>query len=296
MRYLLICPSHRTVSRLLARSLPLSNVPMLGWSLVEYWLSHLANLGNREVEEVVLLACDRPEQVEALVSGGARWNLRVNVRAVPLELTPEQALEEFGKPGTAAKTVVLDNFPDLAGPPLLAGWKEWFQSLLAWMPNANRPDRVGIREMQPGIWCGLHGRISSRAVLIPPCWIDESVFVGPGAVVGPEVVLERGAFVEAKAKVAHSVIGPDTLVGREVGIRNSVAWGNTLLDLETASEMTVTDAFILSSLHRPFGTRLRSQWRRLLNLRQRVFTESGPLVWSPAPIQEHRPADSSFRE
>jgi len=192
--------------------------------------------------------------------------------------------------------VVLDHFPGLAGSPLFTGWKDWFRALLAWMPQAIPPDGVGMRQMQPGIWAGLHGRISSRAVLRPPCWIDESVFVGPGAVIGPEVVLERGAFVEAKAHVAHSVIGPATLVGREVGIRDSIAWGNTLLDWDSALETTVTDAFILSSLHRPYGTGLRSQWRRWLSLRHRLFSETEPLVWSPVPVQEHRPTDSSFPE
>ena len=76
MKRVLICPAERPPVRLLAHSVPLVQAPMLGQSLVEYWLTHLA---CEKVKELHLLANDRPELVRALVGDGARWGLKVEV-------------------------------------------------------------------------------------------------------------------------------------------------------------------------------------------------------------------------
>ena len=65
MKALLICPSERPAVRLLAPNAPLSNVPLLGQSLLEYWLSHLACSG---LTQALILAGDRPEKVRALAA------------------------------------------------------------------------------------------------------------------------------------------------------------------------------------------------------------------------------------
>jgi hypothetical protein len=44
MKAVLICPADRPAVAKLAEVAPLPNLPILGESLVEYWLEHLAGL------------------------------------------------------------------------------------------------------------------------------------------------------------------------------------------------------------------------------------------------------------
>src|SRR5207249_12203612 len=84
MKAILICPSDRAAMAKLAEVAPLATLPMLGESLLEYWLEHLATLGAKEVR---VLAADRPEQVRAHIGDGGRWGLRVEVLPETRELT-----------------------------------------------------------------------------------------------------------------------------------------------------------------------------------------------------------------
>src|SRR5204863_6314722 len=150
MKRLLICPSGRTDVSILAESAPLSNVPLLGQSLLEYWLSYMSSSG---VKEVSILADDRPEKVRALVGTGARWGLMLNVIEESRELTAAQCLLKYGKeldPATPQDGItVLDHFPGAPQLPLFSSYSHCFQAVHAWMPHANLPDRVGVRELRP---------------------------------------------------------------------------------------------------------------------------------------------------
>jgi NDP-sugar pyrophosphorylase family protein len=208
--------------------------------VVEYWMSHLACAG---MKQVVLLANDRPDEVRKFVGDGARWGIVAEVIAEPRELTLEHAAEKYGAPAS-----LMDHFPGLPDHPLFASYERWFAALGTWMPHAGTPDRVGVRELRPGIWVGLHGQISREARLCAPCWLGDHVYVAPGALIGPGTVLENGAFIEPMAEIKGSVIGPATFVGQYVQIKNSLAWGNTLVNWQTGLENKVTDAFLLCSL------------------------------------------------
>ena len=48
----------------------------------------------------------------------------------------------------------------------------------------------------------------------------------------------------------HSHIGPDTFVGRYSEIKDSLAWGDTLINCKLGSAAKVPDSFVLSSLRR----------------------------------------------
>ena len=172
---------------------------MLGQGLLEYWLTFLA---CARVKDVLVLAQDRIDQVEALVGAGVRWGLNVEVAATSRELTAEEALAKYGPEWTAN---VLDHFPELPDNPLFTSYRDWFAALQAWMPRARTPDRAGVREVQPGVWIGLHGNVSQQAELRAPCWLGDHVYVGPGAVIGPGSILESGAFVEPDAEVGESL-------------------------------------------------------------------------------------------
>jgi hypothetical protein len=128
------------------------------------------------------------------------------------------------------------------------------------MPQARTPERVGVRELEPGVWAGLHAHVSPAARLQAPCWLGDNVFIGEDTCIGPRVVLEHGAFVEAQAELVDSYVGPHTFVGRFARLRSSVALANRLIDHPTGSVTRVADAFVLSGLRSSPGSRAGGKW------------------------------------
>lgn len=242
MKPILICPSKRQAVRFLCDSVPLSNVPLLGQGLVEYWLAHLANGG---VTQAMILAEDRPEQVADLVGAGERWGLKIEVVPQTIELTPAQAVLSYGGENTA---ILLDHFPSMPEKPLFTSYTDWFSGLLAWMPRALTPDRVGVRQIAPCVWAGRHARIGKGAQLRGPCWVGNNVVIGEGAVLGPNAIIEDRAFIEPAAEIVGSCVAADTFVGCGARLANSLASGSTLLALPGGTAVEVPDAFLLCSL------------------------------------------------
>jgi NDP-sugar pyrophosphorylase family protein len=248
MKTLLICPGNREAVAPLAEACPLSNVPILGKTLIEYWLEHLAQCG---ATHVCILATDRPQQVRTLVGDGARWGLHVEVLPEVRELAVAEARAKFISRDESAwlpapdDVHLMDHLPELPERPLFTSYACWFAALQAWMPHAATPDRIGVRQIRPGVWAGLHTQISPDAELHAPSWIGENVHIGPGAVIGPWSVLETGAYVEGEAEIAGSMIGPATFVGKLTEVRHSIAWGSTLVNWKLDSCIKVADAFLL---------------------------------------------------
>ena len=196
----------------------------------------------------------------------------------------------------------MDHLPELPAFPLFTSYADWFVALQAWMPRAATPERIGAREIQPGVWIGLHTRIAADAQLRAPCWIGDHVYVGHGAIVGPMAIIERAAFVEPGVEISYSLIGPETFVGQCTEVRHSLACGGTLVNWKLDSCIKVPDAFLLCSLGRakspfksvspfarfaaaltilltlPFavGAALRSKLRGLHVLRPMLAVRPGP--------------------
>jgi NDP-sugar pyrophosphorylase family protein len=279
MKALLICPSEWPGVRQLSENAPLVTVPLLGCSLLEYWLSHLALQG---VSRVMVLAHDRPEYVKAVCGDGSRWGLAVEVMEESRELSPAMAMLKYApdldpapNPGTIT---VLDHFPGAPERPLFTNYEALVDALLHWMPKAITPDRVGMREIKPGLWLGTHSQIASTAHLNPPCWIGEKVFVGAGAIIGPGAIVEGGAFIEPGAEVLHSCVGPDTFVGRLARLNNSLVLGQVLVHLPTSSTTVVPDPFLLCALRQPRPLRGASWLGRAAELYERN-KEDVVLLW-----------------
>ncbi len=256
MNALLICPSPRPAVSHLSELAPLAAVPLLGESLLEYWLTDLALAG---VKQVRILADDRPEQIAALIQNGARWGITVEVSAASRELAPAQAQLKYAQefPSASSQDVIatLDHFPGVPGRKLFNSYAELFAALTEWMPKARTVDRVGVRELRPGIWVGMHAHISPEAELRAPCWIGRCVYVGARAIIGPGAVVEDRSFVEGGAEIANSVVGRDTFVGQLLALQDSFALGHTLANWKSGACTKITDAFLLSALRRPAAAR-----------------------------------------
>jgi Bacterial sugar transferase len=144
---------------------------------------------------------------------------------------------------------LMDHLPGLPLLPMCASYAAWFKALQAWLPRVLTPDRLGLREIQPGVWAGLRTRISPSARLLAPCWLGESVTVGPCAVVGPMAILEDKVFIEAAAEVSTSVVGAETLVGECTEVKDSMALGSILINWKTNSSVQIDDPFLLCALN-----------------------------------------------
>lgn len=254
MKALLVCPAIRPAVSQLAEVQPLAALPILGESLVNHWLEHVAALGAREV---TILAADRAEQVREVVGDGRRWGIQVEVVPATVEPSRAEATARHradGEPGwlpAPHDVTVMNHLPGCPESPLFESYGAWFSAGSAWMPRALTPARVRVSEILPGVWAGRRARISPRAHLLAPCWIGDQVYVGPRAVVGRGAIVEDRAVIEVGARVLQSYVGPDTFVGRMASVTDSLALGSTLINWRTESILRVPDPFLLCSLARP---------------------------------------------
>lgn len=273
---LLICPSDRPAVAELSRVAPLAAAPLLGQSLLEYWLTHLALTGTKEVH---ILADDRVEQIHKIVGTGARWGLKAEITGEVREFTAAQAQIKYAAefPVAAPNNIsVLDHFPDEPNLPIFTSYADLFSGLMRWMPRANTLDRVGYREVQPGVWVGRNAHVSPEAQLTGPCWIGQHVFVGAKCVIGPNAILEDRSFVESGADIVNSIIGPDTFIGKLAALRQSFAWGDTLVNWKSGSIAQIKDSFLMCALKRQPNAKTSDKF--LGRLFELLFTEPKPEV------------------
>ncbi len=256
MKALIICPADRQSVAALARRQPLALLalwPFLGKPVLAHVLSFLAAAGAKEV---LILSPDRPEEIRAYTGRGEQWGLKVEVLPEGRELSPAQARAKYQPNGPTGwlpaphDILTLDALPQMPERPLWQNYAGWQAALLAWLP-AGAKEKVGMRELSPGVFVGRRSRIAPTAQLRPPCWIGEHVWIGPAAIIGPETVIEDHVYVDQGAEVVHSVVGPKTYVGGLTEVRNSLAWGRDLLNLANGSHTEVSDHFLLGELGTP---------------------------------------------
>jgi NDP-sugar pyrophosphorylase family protein len=282
MKALLICPAERPEVAALAPAMPLALVPVAGKNVLEYWLEHLA---GQKIDDVVLLASDRPEQIRAFVGKGMRWGLNVEIVVEPWELPPHFARIKYQLNSTADwlaepdDVITMDHLPGLSQYPLFKSYAGWFAGLQAWFPRAATVNRIGVHEIKSGVWAGRRARISPTAHIEGPCWIGESVTIGPLTTIGPMTVLEDHVIVEAGSEISHSFVGPDTMVGKLTEVKHSIAWGNTLINWKTNSCVTVPDPILLCALNGRYSSKQSTGWMGQLTSLYTRNKEDFQVLW-----------------
>ena len=139
MKAVLICPGERPAVSALAQSAPLALAPILGKTLLDYWLDHLVDRG---VRHVYLLVSDRPDQVRAWLGDGVRWELKVEVVTEDAELKPVEARAKYRSaaaadwPAEPDDVTVMDFLPGAPDRPLFLGYAELFAVVQQWLPQA----------------------------------------------------------------------------------------------------------------------------------------------------------------
>ena len=139
MKAILICPGERPAVPQLAEFGPLSTIPVLGDSIVNHWVEHLAALGARRVD---IIASKGADSVRSAVGNGARWGISVAVVASRVEPTREEALGLCAAtPGTAwlpapHGVVRISHLPGCPELPLFETGQSFFEEPLA--PHTSR--------------------------------------------------------------------------------------------------------------------------------------------------------------
>jgi NDP-sugar pyrophosphorylase family protein len=288
MNALLICPAEHLAVDLLAVDAPLAAVPLLGKSLVEFWVEHAASLGATKVR---VLAADRSEMIETRLGDGKRWGVQIEVIPTLHEFSVADARNRYRGDDAAGwlsapnDVVLMNRLPGQTRPSLCADYAAWFETLMEWLPCAVTPDRIGLREIQPGVWAGMHARIDPAARLVAPCWLGENVHVGPRAIIGPRAILEDKVYVETAAEISHGIVGAATFVGEFTQLKNSIALGGLLINWKNGSSVEVRDPFLLCALSPDFyGVNPAAWWDRTTTFFKRALFSEPPKT-RPATIQ-----------
>jgi NDP-sugar pyrophosphorylase family protein len=251
MKVILICPSERHELEQLTGNCPPAALPLFGDTTLGLWLSHLAARG---VKQVKILAADRADHIKALVGSGEKWGLEAMVHSEAIEPIIPEARKKH-KPADGADYVaepedvqIVDHLPWDDTYPMLADYSSWYGACQVILNQIQPGFRVGMRQFSPNVWVGRGSKIDPTAKLEAPCWIGRGVHVGANVVIGPNVVIEDETYVDDNSELAHSWVGPGTYVGSLTQVKNSLAWGNTLINWLNNSHIIVPDPFLLSSV------------------------------------------------
>lgn len=92
--------------------------------------------------------------------------------------------------------------------------------------------------------CDVH----PEARIVEPVYLGRQVKIGAGAVIGPNVVLGDGAFVDRRSVLRNSVIMPNTYVGESLELDRVVANGRQLAHLRLDTVLRIADRHLLAPL------------------------------------------------
>ncbi|MEM2383459.1 MAG: NDP-sugar synthase [Desulfurococcaceae archaeon] len=82
-------------------------------------------------------------------------------------------------------------------------------------------------EHSPGVYVGKRARIDG--IVIPPVYIGEEAVIEYGAIVGPYASLEKGSIVKTRARVSHSILWMNSLVGEDSTIHDSIIMNDVVI-------------------------------------------------------------------
>jgi len=212
------------------------------------------HLAAQKFKEIRIVTSEPAEVITEYTGDGSRWGPKVEVFHEVCDLTPEEARKRY-KPNYESDwapepldVIEANHLPGLEGCKLFDSYRDWFQALSRWLPIVANSRRIGMRELSSGVWVGRRTKISRQAKLVGPCWIGDHVQIGKDAIIGPNSFLESQVVVDVGASIENSWVGPETFLGALAELKDSLAWGSTLINWKTGSNTVVPDPFLLTSL------------------------------------------------
>jgi anti-anti-sigma factor len=105
------------------------------------------------------------------------------------------------------------------------------------------------RQVARGIWTGRGVMIHPKARISPPVCIGHNSWIGRDAELGPAAVIGSNVVIDRCATVLHSIILDDTYVGRLVRLENRLVDQDRLIDLCSQAELRIADKLLLGKTH-----------------------------------------------
>ena len=121
------------------------------------------------------------------------------------------------------------------------------------------------RETTPGVKLGSHSTLRSDAIKAVPVLIGSRCRIAKSADLSGNVVVSDDVVIDSRAVLRSAVIMPHSYVGELVELDHAIVAGNRLIHVDAGVVATVTDNFLLATLHPEIIA------ERLRNFADRVF-------------------------
>ena len=108
--------------------------------------------------------------------------------------------------------------------------------------------QISAREIEPHIWIARNVSLHPTARMVPPVFVGENSSIGAGARVGPNAAIGRDSVIDRQTSVTHSAVLPGSYCGERLEIDHMLVDRNRLVTSNYDAALSVSDAFILSSL------------------------------------------------
>ncbi|MFZ4702132.1 MAG: sugar phosphate nucleotidyltransferase [Candidatus Methylumidiphilus sp.] len=116
------------------------------------------------------------------------------------------------------------------------------------------------RQVALGMTQGRNSKASPRSLKHGIAFIGSGCDVHPTAELSHEVVISDDVIIDRHAKLADTVVLPNTYVGELVSLNHSIVWGNELIRVDIDSHVRVSDAFLLADLRQTTLGNSLSPW------------------------------------
>jgi len=212
---------------------PIGNQPFIA-----HWMDHAV---SSSVERVELFVSDRPTEVRRFLKDGSYWSRSLSITSIASDdMAPQDAIPAI------VLTQDIKIWGSLESPADLQ--KHWLSLNMAWLERIDEHEFHIENQQCPQGWVGPQSRISPKAILKAPYWIQGKCDIADGAQIGPNACIAENTIIDSNAIVRDSVVLPGTLVGRNTNLRQVAVDGRLLMDIERGCRVNISDSFILSDL------------------------------------------------
>ncbi|MFT3921961.1 MAG: hypothetical protein QM778_05455 [Myxococcales bacterium] len=106
---------------------------------------------------------------------------------------------------------------------------------------------VHAAEIKPGVWVARGARVSPEAQVSGPVLIGANARVLGDAKIGPRAVLGEGVVVERGAAVSEASVGANTILGEGTRIRSAYADAQGIVSFETGGRTPIGESLVLAA-------------------------------------------------